>query len=86
MPDWVCEQATFLLSMQWGPKQMACKLPVSHGALYQHVYAGSVRTCAAKSKRESATPAGVSDEAKSVIGVPLVIDLLISKLECKGPL
>lgn len=35
----VMEQANAMLQLQWSPEQIAGKLPVSHEALYQHVYA-----------------------------------------------
>ena len=33
------EQASALLRLQWGPEQIAGKLPASHESLYLHVYA-----------------------------------------------
>ena len=36
---WVKEQASALLRLQWSPKQVASRLPVSHETLHQHVYA-----------------------------------------------
>lgn len=51
-----------LLDLQWSPEQIAGKLPVSHETLYMLVYADKAmtascgRTCAARSKRENATP------------------------------
>ena len=43
VPAWVCEQAAYLLCLQWSPEQIAGKLPVSHETLYQHVYADKAR-------------------------------------------
>jgi IS30 family transposase len=43
MPPWVAEQAACLLKLQWSPEQIAGKLPVSHEALYQHVYSDKAR-------------------------------------------
>jgi IS30 family transposase len=39
LAPWVKEQASALLQPQWGPEQIAGKLPVSHESLYLHVYA-----------------------------------------------
>ena len=36
---WVKEQASALLRLQCSAEQVACRLPVSRGTLYQHVYA-----------------------------------------------
>ena len=36
---WVRKEAFSLLQLQWSPEQTAARSPVSHGALYQHVYA-----------------------------------------------
>jgi IS30 family transposase len=72
----VKEQAIVLLQMQWSPEQIAGKLPVSHETLYQHVYADKSqggklwKTCAARSKRESATPVGGTAVEKSPTADP----------------
>jgi len=53
---WVKEQASALLQLQWSPEQIAGRLAVSNGTLYQHAYADKTRygnlwkTCAARSK------------------------------------
>ena len=39
LEPWVLAQADAWLPVQWSPKQIAGKLPVSHETLYQHVYA-----------------------------------------------
>jgi IS30 family transposase len=39
LAPWVKEQASALLRLQWGPEQIAGKLPVSQESLYLHVYA-----------------------------------------------
>ena len=36
---WVRFQASQLLQLQWSPKHIAARLPISHETLYQHVYA-----------------------------------------------
>ena len=38
----VWQEATSQISMQWSPEQVAGKLPVSHEALYQRIYADKV--------------------------------------------
>ena len=43
VPAWVCEQAAYLLCLQWSPEQIAGKLPVSHETLYRHVYSDKAR-------------------------------------------
>ena len=37
--SWVKDEANALLRVQWSPEQIASKLPISHEAVYQHVYA-----------------------------------------------
>ena len=76
MLPWVAEQAACLLKLQWSPEQVAGKLPVSHETLYQQFTltrleaARCGRTFAARSKRESASPAGGTYGARSLIGAP----------------
>ena len=43
LAPWVKKQASALLRLQWGPEQIASKLPVSYESLYLHVYADKVR-------------------------------------------
>ena len=89
MLPWIDEQAANLLKLQCSPAQIAGRLPVSHETLYQHVYSDKVRggvlwkNLPSRSKRESAMPVGGTGGARSLIGAPLVIGLLISKLESK---
>jgi transposase, IS30 family len=39
VPAWVNDQAQLLLQLQWSPKQIASKLPISHETVYLRVYA-----------------------------------------------
>jgi IS30 family transposase len=39
LPAWVNDQAQLLLQLQWSPKQIASKVPISHETVYLHAYA-----------------------------------------------
>jgi len=58
----VKEQASTFLRLQWSYEQINEKLPVSYESIVLHVYTRRMaatcgRTCAARRKRKSATPA-----------------------------